>query len=81
MRLEPGRIDWDDVAGILPTKCAHRGVTVAAVGDVFAPEVVEEVRAAWERTLGPFVETLPDVEIVLAETRDRLEALLRISPP
>jgi len=78
VRLGAGRVDWARVAEVLPRKCAHRGVTLSSIGDVFDLALLEEVRATWERTLGPFVPDLPDVERVLAETRERLEALLKI---
>jgi predicted nucleotidyltransferase component of viral defense system len=78
VRLDAGRVDWSRVAEILPRKCAHRAVTISSLDDVFEPALLEEVRATWERTLGPFVPDLPDVERVLAETRERLEALLRV---
>jgi predicted nucleotidyltransferase component of viral defense system len=78
VRLDAGRVDWTLVCEVLPTKCAHRGVAIASVAEVFEPGLIDEVRATWERTLGPFVPELPDVEKVLAETRERLEALLKL---
>jgi hypothetical protein len=59
-------------------KCAYRNVAITSVADVFEPALVDEVRATWERTLGPFVPHLPDVETVLAETRARLDGLLKL---
>jgi len=76
VHLEAGRIDWTRVAEVLPRKCAHRAVAIASVSDIFEPALLDEVRATWRRTLGPFVPDLPDVDRVLAETRERLEALL-----
>jgi hypothetical protein len=78
VRLGPGRVDWARVSEVLPRKCAHRQVTITSVADVFEPTLLEEVRATWERTLGPFVPNLPDVEQVFAETRQRLEAHLTL---
>jgi len=78
VRLNAGRVNWQQVCEILPRKCAHRGVAIASVADVFEPALLAEVRATWERTLGPFVPDLPDVEMVLSETRERLEALLKL---
>ena len=78
VRLAPGRIDWGRVAAVLPRKCAHRHVTIEQVADVFDDALLDEVRATWERTLGPFVAELPDVEAILAETRARLDSLLRL---
>lgn len=77
-RLEAGRVDWSKVSEILPRKCAHRNVAITSVADVFEPELLDEVRATWARTLGQFVPELPDVDEVLSETRERLEALLSL---
>ena len=71
-------IDWSSVAAILPAKCAHRGVALRTIGDVFEPQLLQEVRATWQRTLVPFVRELPAVDRVLSETREDLEALLRL---
>jgi predicted nucleotidyltransferase component of viral defense system len=71
-------IDWSSVAAILPAKCAHRGVALRSVRDVFEPQLLEEIRATWQRTLVPFVRELPPVDRVLTETREDLEALLRL---
>ena len=78
MHLDAGRVDWATVCDILPRKCAHRQVAIASVADVFEPALLDEVRATWERTLGPFVPELPDVEKVFAETRERLEVFLKL---
>ena len=64
-REPSGRIDWQSVSAILAAKCALRGVTIDAVADIFEPALLEAVRGGWERTLGPFVRELPDVETVL----------------
>jgi hypothetical protein len=71
-------MNWPLVQEILPEKCAHRDVAIHSVADVFEPALLDEVRATWERTLGPFVPDLPDVDQVLAETRERLEAVLKL---
>lgn len=78
VRLEPGRVDWTQVSAVLPRKCAHRRVTIESVADVFEAGLLDEVRATWEGTLGPFVPELPDVETVLTGTRERLERLLTL---
>jgi predicted nucleotidyltransferase component of viral defense system len=78
VRLDAGRMDWARVADVLPSKCTHREVAITSIADVFEPGLLDEVRATWERTLGPFVPELPDVEKVLTETRERLEKLLVI---
>ena len=77
-RLPAGRIDWTVVSQILAQKCDHRSVSIAAVADVFEPRVLEEVRKGWERSLGPFVPSLPDVEQLLNETRKALDVLLSL---
>ena len=78
VRAGPEAIDWSSVAAILPTKCAHRGVAIRTVGDIFEPQLLEQVRATWQRTLGPFVREFPAVDSALSETREHLEALLRL---
>jgi predicted nucleotidyltransferase component of viral defense system len=78
VRLPPGRLDWERVAGVLPRKCELRGVEFSSVDDAFVPVLVAEVRSTWERTLGPFIPDLPGVDRVLAETRERLESLLQL---
>jgi hypothetical protein len=78
VQLEPGRVDWAQVSSILPRKCRHRQVTITSVDDVFETGLLDEVRATWKRTLGPFVSELPDAETVLTETRERLAHLLRL---
>ena len=78
VRLPEGSVDWMAVSQVLPRKCAHRNVAITSVADVFEPALLNEVRATWERTLGPFVSHLPDVETVLAETRTRLDGLLKL---
>lgn len=78
VRLDAGLVDWCRVAEVLPRKCAHREVAIQSIADVFEPGLLDEVRATWERTLGPFVPELPNVEMVLVQTRERLEELLRL---
>ncbi|MGH7858283.1 MAG: nucleotidyl transferase AbiEii/AbiGii toxin family protein [Candidatus Binatia bacterium] len=78
VREPEGRIDWIKVVAVLPAKCSHRQVAITTLDDVFEDGLLEEVRASWERTLGPFVRNLPAVDQVLAETREQLESLLRL---
>lgn len=78
VRLDAGRVDWARVTEVLPQKCAHHEVAITSIAHVFEAGLLEEVRATWERTIGPFVPELPDVEKVLAATRKRLEGLLRL---
>lgn len=77
VRLDAGRINWSTVSAVLPKKCAARQVSVTGIDDIFAPALLDEVRASWVPTLGPFVNELPKVELVLGETRERLQALLK----
>src|SRR5262249_4792388 len=74
----PGTIDWGRVSSILPQKCAHRNVTITSVADLFDAKLLDEVRATWARTLGPFVADLPDVDRVLSDLRHRLDQLLAL---
>lgn len=77
-RLPAGRIDWPTVSRILSAKCAHRGVAIAAVADVFDARLLAEVRKGWTASLGPFVPDLPDVEDVLRATRESLERTIKL---
>lgn len=78
LRLDPGRVDWTLVASVLPSKCAHRQVTLASIADIFEPTLLDAVRSSWDRTLRPFVPELPDVDLVFAETKARLERCLEL---
>lgn len=78
VRLDSTRVDWTKVGDLLPQKCAHRQVAITSLADIFELKLLDEVRATWERTLGPFVAELPDVETVFAETRARLESVLKL---
>lgn len=76
-RLPADRLDWSLVQRVLPEKCALREVSIRSIDDVFDEKLLEQVRADWSRTLGPFVRDLPEVRQVLAETRAELARLLR----
>lgn len=77
-QLPAGRMDWAQVMSVLPAKCALREVTISGIDDIFEPTLLDEVRRTWERTLGPFVPDLPDVELVLAEARAHLSSVLTL---
>jgi predicted transcriptional regulator of viral defense system len=64
---------WGLVENLAPSR-----KPISSIADIFEPALLDEVRAAWERTLGPFVSDLPEVEQVFVETRERLEALLKL---
>jgi predicted nucleotidyltransferase component of viral defense system len=76
LRLDARRLDWTQVARLLAPKCAHRQVAIGSIAELFEPALLDEVRASWNRTLGPFVPELPSVEQVFAELRVRLEKVL-----
>lgn len=78
LRLDAGRVDWTLVASVLPSKCAHRQVKLASIADIFEPTLLDAVRSSWDRSLGPFVPELPDVDLVFAETKERLERCLEL---
>jgi hypothetical protein len=75
-QLPPERMDWSTVQRVLPAKCDHRGVTIRSINDVFDERLLERVRGEWTRTLGPFMQDLPDVDKVLGEARAALERVL-----
>jgi uncharacterized protein len=77
-QLPSGRIDWSLVAQVLPARCQLRAVAISSINDIFDPTLVGEVRLTWERTLGPFVPELPNVQRVLAETRAHLSRVLKL---
>lgn len=77
VREPEARLSWERVSAVLPEKCRVREVHLASVEQVFEARLIDEVRATWERTLGPFVPQLPDIDTVLAELRERLSVLLR----
>ncbi|MCG8555630.1 MAG: nucleotidyl transferase AbiEii/AbiGii toxin family protein [Proteobacteria bacterium] len=77
VRAPEDRLSWERVSAVLPQKCGVRDVHLTSVEQVFEARLVEEVRATWERTLGPFVPELPNVETALADLQERLSALLR----
>jgi uncharacterized protein len=74
-------VRWDEVSRVLPEKCARRDVEIRSIDDIFDPRLLQEVRAQWKGTLGAFVPSLPDVDSVLRETRERLEAVLTFEQP
>jgi hypothetical protein len=71
-------LSWERVSAVLPEKCRVRHVSLASVDQVFEDRLIDEVRATWERSVGPFVPRLPDVDTALAELRERLSVLLRL---
>lgn len=75
-QLPAERIDWSIVKKVLPNKCAHRGVTIGSIDDIFDERLLDRVRGEWLKTLGPFIRDLPDVEKILEETRAELERVL-----
>lgn len=70
------RLDWLAVKRLLPDKCACRGVKIESIEDIFEPRLLDRVRGEWKQTLGSFVRELPDVNLVLTETREALELAL-----
>lgn len=60
----------------LRAKCASKGVEFAEAADFVPPDLLEQVRKTWQDWLGPLVDPLPDLDLVLGELRPKLEALL-----
>lgn len=77
-KLPADRLDWLAVKRLLPDKCACRGVKIDSIADAFEPKLLERVRGEWQQTLGAFMRELPDVNLVLTETREALEAKLKL---
>ncbi|MEE9278596.1 MAG: nucleotidyl transferase AbiEii/AbiGii toxin family protein [Myxococcota bacterium] len=76
VREPEGRINWEQVSSVLAEKCRLREVAITSAEDIFEARLLDEVRLSWDRTLGPFVPELPEVETVIYELHDRLAELL-----
>lgn len=71
-------LDHETVRRILPEKMAHRGVGFQSLDDFFTPQLLGEARRNWRTNLGTFVSQLPDVDVVLADLRPLITAVLQI---
>lgn len=60
----------------LRAKCTSKGVEFTEAADFVPPDLLEQVRKTWQAWLGPLVDPLPDLDLVLGELRPKLEALL-----
>ncbi len=70
------RVDFTKVGGILPAKCATRGVEARTVDDFFPKAVVEGAGRQWGTSLANLVRPLPPFETALDELRVALQANL-----
>jgi hypothetical protein len=68
------RVNWTHVTRVLARKCAHRQVGILSITDVFEPSLLEEVRSSWEVPWVHSCAGFPNVDLLLPETRARLEA-------
>ena len=69
-------VDRAAVRRILPDKCSVRGVSFASAADFFPAALLETVQAGWNADLAPLVLNLPAADLVVADLRREVEALL-----
>jgi predicted nucleotidyltransferase component of viral defense system len=73
----PAGIDRAAVRRILPAKCSVRGVSFGSAADFFPAALLETVRTGWDGDLAPLVLDLPAADLVVADLRREVEALLQ----
>ncbi len=73
----PVALDLAAIRRILPTKCAVRDVSFGSAADFFPAALVETVRTGWNADLAPFVLDLPAADVVIADLKREVEALLQ----
>jgi len=70
-------VSWPRVRESLAEKCRVRNVAIASIADIFAPEIIEEVKRQWKAQLGDFVPVpLPDVDELLTRLEPALAEYL-----
>lgn len=69
-------IDWISITGILPTKCAARGVGYDSWRDFFADDVVDEARRSWQSSLADLIAGLPEFDSVVRVLRRVIASVL-----
>ena len=69
-------VDLADFDALLSAKCDVRDVSYAGPEDFFADEMVSDVVAGWEDSLGPLVSALPRIETVVRDLRRTVNEIL-----
>lgn len=73
----PVGLDRAAVRRILPAKCAVRGVAFSSTADFFPAALLETVGTGWDADLAPLVLDLPAADLVVADLRLEVQALLQ----
>lgn len=73
----PAALDRAAIRRILPAKCAIRDVRFGSAADFFPAALVDVVRTSWDADLAPLVLDLPQADLVVADLRRELDALLQ----
>jgi uncharacterized protein len=73
----PAALDLAAIRRILPAKCAVRDVRFGSAADFFPAALVDVVRTGWDADLAPLVLDLPPADIVVADLRREVDALLQ----
>ena len=69
-------MDLTDFRSMLDRKCDVRDVSCAGPDDFFADDIVSDVVARWEDSLGPLVPELPGIRTVIPDLRRILAKML-----
>lgn len=81
LRRGPGacrnQMDLADLSPFLREKCAVRNVTFKGPDGLFQDRILAQMETTWEPWLGPLVPGLPTFQVVIAELRPRIVALVR----
>jgi predicted nucleotidyltransferase component of viral defense system len=72
------RLNIKKVSSLLQTKCLHRNVQYQTLNDFFSDELVSEAHKHWDSNLRPFVNDLPECQIVLDQLRILLNEIVGI---
>ena len=72
------RMELADCNSLLSSKCAVRNVSYASSEDFFADEMVSDVVARWEDSLGPLVSELPGIQTVVNDLRRMVSETLEL---
>jgi predicted nucleotidyltransferase component of viral defense system len=77
LRAYKGSLDLKGFTGFLKRKCDVRDVKFRTAEDFFPKPVIEEVRATWDRLLGPLVVKLPSSDAIIADLRRIIAKILK----
>ena len=72
------QMELTNFSSLLSRKCAVRNVSYASSDDFFADEMVTDVVARWEDSLGPLVSELPCIQAVVNDLRGMVSKILEL---